>query len=104
METHVFRIAQEALNNAVTHGQADQINVTLGIESDNGILSVCDNGIGFDLEAKSDGNGLQTMAYRARLIGGTMELRRRRIRGIEVICSFPIIEKPATAGNHVSHT
>jgi two-component system sensor kinase FixL len=68
---HLFRIAQEALNNATKHGHAK--TVVIALESSDGIISlrVSDDGIGFDpTRSALRGMGLNIMRYRARMIGG----------------------------------
>ncbi|HXH28809.1 MAG TPA: PAS domain-containing sensor histidine kinase [Candidatus Polarisedimenticolia bacterium] len=94
--THLFRIAQEAVNNAVTHGKGDRIEITLRRRDGKGLLTVRDDGAGLpEQEPPSNGVGLHTMAYRARLIGGSLELSRRTPRGTAVECVFPL---PGRAG------
>lgn len=75
--THLYRIAQEAINNAVRHGRADLIKLSLDAGRKNIRLTVDDNGIGFEESAKqsnSDGMGVQTMKYRARISGGELNI------------------------------
>ncbi len=86
--THVFRIAQEAVNNAVKHGKARSIEVTLMPVHDHLELSVADDGAGFAPDAKMDGLGLRIMNYRARKIGGALEVAKPDQGGIRVTCSF----------------
>ena len=94
---HLFRIAQEAVNNAVTHGRAERIEISLRGTDGEGRLSVRDNGVGLPDEARQGGGiGLHTMAYRARLIGGSLEVRRRTPRGTAVTCVFPLPATPET--------
>lgn len=97
---HLFRIAQEAVNNAVVHGRADRIEISLGGTGVKGLLSVRDNGVGLPDEAhQSEGVGLHTMAYRARLIGGSLDVRRLAPRGTAVSCVFPLPEATDTREN-----
>jgi len=89
--THLFRIAQEALNNALRHGQADQIDVSLSQCNGQITLQVKDNGRGFDpdlsLRGKAVGGmGLQIMAYRAGIIGGVLRIERHKKGGMLVEC------------------
>jgi PAS domain S-box-containing protein len=94
VEAHLFRIAQEAVNNGVFHGRAKQIEISLKTQEGVGLLSVRDDGVGIPEEAhNSDGIGMHTMAYRSRLIGGSLEVRMRARRGTVVSCAFPL---PAT--------
>ena len=97
-EAHLFRIAQEAVNNAISHGQANRIEISLSCKDGKGLLHVRDDGVGLPVEARNpDGVGLHTMAYRARLIGGSFEVRRLPRRGTAVTCTFPLPEKSDTS-------
>ena len=90
-ESHLLRIAQEAVNNALTHGRADRIEIGLGSKGGQGLLCIMDNGVGMHVKAPTpEGVGMHTMAYRARLIGGSLEVRRRTPRGTAVTCVFPL--------------
>ena len=92
--THLYRIAQEALNNALRHGHADEIYISLVQQNDRIILAVSDNGVGFDRGAsrteKTGGMGLRTMEYRAGLIGGTLHVERSEKGGTLVRCDVPL--------------
>lgn len=88
---HVFRIAQESINNAVTHGHAARIELSLLRHGRQGRISIRDDGLGIsDKTLHSGGSGLRTMSYRARLIGGRLEVRRHPERGTVVTCTFPM--------------
>jgi PAS domain S-box-containing protein len=88
VEAHLFRIAQEAVNNAVAHARAERIEISLKLKD--GLLSVRDDGVGLAEEGRNqEGIGLRTMNYRARLIGASLTVRRRDRRGTAVICTFP---------------
>ena len=90
-ERHLFRIAQEAVNNAVAHGKARRIEIRLGAQGGEGVLTVLDNGVGMpERLLPPDGIGLHNMTYRARLIGGRIEVRRRSRGGTTVLCAFPL--------------
>lgn len=91
--THLYRIAQEAVNNALRHSQANEIVVSLQQNGKEIVLEVIDNGIGIDetyrrlLEAKKDhGMGMRTMQYRAGIIGGSLQIERRNEGGTSVKC------------------
>lgn len=71
----LFRVAQEALNNAVKHGHAKQISVVLAREAGDIRLQIKDTGIGFDPAAKAEGLGLVSMQERLRLVGGKLAIR-----------------------------
>ena len=84
---HLYRIAQEAINNAVKHGKAQSIVVTL--TRSNGILSlvVKDDGAGFPKsEVKSNGIGLRVMNYRAGMIGASLSIENQSTGGTIVSC------------------
>ncbi|MEY2513038.1 MAG: hypothetical protein QOJ89_396, partial [bacterium] len=76
IRTDVFRIAQEALHNALRHADAGRIAVTVRCGGDDGVeLTVSDDGVGFDASAvRSRRLGLTTMAERARAIGGSLDV------------------------------
>jgi signal transduction histidine kinase len=94
-EAHLFRIAQEAVRNAITHGRADRIEISLKYNDMNGLLIVRDNGVGLPEDAHNrDGIGLYTMDYRARLIGGSLDGRRQPQRGTVITCAFPLLQTP----------
>ena len=65
----LFRIAQEAINNAVRHSQASRITVAFSLEDDVLALEISDNGIGISKAGSAGGSGLDNMRVRARLIG-----------------------------------
>jgi signal transduction histidine kinase len=90
-EPHLLRIAQEAVRNAITHGRADQIDISLESADGSGLLSIRDNGVGLSEDHRNrDGIGLHTMEYRARAIGGCLTLARRPQRGTLVACAFRV--------------
>ncbi len=92
VESQLYRIAQEALRNAITHGRAKTIEIKLlSREDGKGVLSVRDDGVGFPEETlKREGIGLQTMVYRSRLIGASLEVKPCATGGTEVTCLFPL--------------
>lgn len=71
----LFRVAQEALNNAVKHGHAKQVTVALTREAGLLRLQIKDTGIGFDPAARAEGLGLVSMQERLRLMGGKLAIR-----------------------------
>ena len=87
---HLYRIAQEAVHNAVRHGRASTIRVCLGGRNGTGILCIHDDGCGIsDRDASHSGMGLNIMRYRAGMIGGALEIVPGPERGTAVICRFP---------------
>lgn len=85
--THLFRIAQEAVSNAIKHGRARQIVVSLE-EVEAGVrLSVYDDGAGLGLlSAASSGMGLRIMADRAKMMGAQFSIAARAAGGTELQC------------------
>ncbi len=91
MATHLYRIAQEAVNNAIKHGDAKNIVVSLSTESARGKLSIEDDGPGIaEIPANNPGMGMQIMNYRAKMIGGSLHVQKAGSRGTSVICQFPL--------------
>ena len=89
--THLYRIAQEALNNAIKHANASRIEVSVGLVGDRGCLAIRDNGRGFDAEPqKSAGLGLRIMQHRCGMIDAEFEIRSSAEHGTEVRCYFMI--------------
>ena len=89
--THLYRIAQEAINNAIKHSRASSIGISLRARGGQLELNVEDNGAGFIPKAagKSKGMGLHIMNYRARSIGGTLSVGPRARGGTRVSCRVP---------------
>ena len=87
--THLYRIAQEAVNNALKHSQADRIEVSLSGLGNRITLRVLDNGQGIE-EKRRDGPGmgLRIMAYRAELIGAALQVGQTTGGGAEVACTI----------------
>ena len=86
---NLYRIAQEAVTNAIKHSHARSISIGLGAVEDEVTLTVKDDGIGFpDSLDRSNGMGLHIMNYRARMIGASLDIRRGAGGGTIVICSF----------------
>ncbi|MCP4714868.1 MAG: PAS domain S-box protein [Deltaproteobacteria bacterium] len=86
---HLYRIVQEAINNAVRHGKAGQINVSLETVGAKCILTVKDDGIGMDeVPQAGKGMGISLMNYRATMIGATLVVRGVPEEGTIVTCTF----------------
>lgn len=102
LETACFRIAQEALTNVVRHAKATHVVVRLTRDSDALLLTVKDNGVGFDVERLRSRAprvatlGLISMQERAHAAGGTIELDSSPASGTEIRFSLPLdAESPA---------
>ena len=72
--TNLFYIAQEAVHNAVRHGKADVVSMELLLDNGRIVLEIKDNGPGIPEKPDSKGMGLRIMGYRAKMIGGSLEL------------------------------
>lgn len=89
---HLYRIAQEAVQNAIKHGKPERVAIHLA-KADHAIrLAVTDDGNGLSRTfAKSTGMGLKIMEYRAKTIGAILELRRGEQRGTVLSCLLPAV-------------
>jgi PAS domain S-box-containing protein len=90
--TQLYRIAQEAVANAIKHSHADRIEVTLSMDDTALVLTIRDNGKGIpDHSAtRGTGMGLLTMSHRARMVGGTLSAGPDVPRGTVVNCVVPL--------------
>ena len=83
---HLFRVAQEAVSNAIKHGRATNVLIRLEMQGVRKKLSVIDDGSGLPRSGwNENGMGLRIMSYRAKLIGAKFNIRRERI-GTVVTC------------------
>jgi PAS domain S-box-containing protein len=83
----LYRIAQEAVANAVRHSRATNIRIDLTRENGKPVLKIEDNGMGMPLEtAHKEGMGLRIMRYRAELIDADFEISPSRKGGTQVVC------------------
>jgi signal transduction histidine kinase len=91
MATHLYHIAQEAVNNAIKHGDPRKILIQLTAEQGRGKLTIKDDGKGIaEGLAATQGMGLHIMNYRAGIIGGALEVRPDTTQGTVVTCTFPV--------------
>lgn len=79
-----YRVAQEALNNAVKHSRSERVKVRLDSSQNRIRLQVRDFGVGFDPASKADGLGLATMQERLRIVGGTLSIKSSAGKGTEL--------------------
>jgi signal transduction histidine kinase len=85
--THLYRIAHEAVRNAIRHGQSKNIHVDLSVRAGILELSIRDDGVGLaPAEERTDGLGLRIMAHRASMIGGSLVVERSPEGGTQVVC------------------
>jgi signal transduction histidine kinase len=92
--THLYRIAQEAISNAIKHGGAKNIQISLSDGEHRGHLVITDDGAGMTETApaplRGRGMGLRTMSYRAAIVGAILTIEPGRPRGTRVECNFPV--------------
>jgi signal transduction histidine kinase len=90
----LYRIAQEAIRNAIEHGRAGKVEIYLVAHQEQIVLTVSDNGRGFDPSVAGQGLGFRTMGSRAHSVGGSCEVESRAC-GTTLICRVPIARRPA---------
>jgi signal transduction histidine kinase len=98
-EAAVYRVAQEALHNALRHSGADTICVSLAARRHRVILEVADRGRGFAVDAPSGGLGLASMGERAAAAGGMLTVRSAPGEGTLVRLELPVTAKNHAPGN-----
>src|SRR5262249_39852934 len=92
--TQLFRIAQEAVNNALKHARARNIRIGLVPDGRHATLEVTDDGIGIrEPAATNSGIGLRIMRYRADLINAALTIQKGDKGGTKVSCTF-FLEQP----------
>jgi signal transduction histidine kinase len=93
--TQLYRIAQESISNALKHGLADDITISLNQQDFQVILEVSDNGIGYEprptptAPSGRGGKGIQIMLYRASMLGGDLHIGKNAGGGTIVRCTVP---------------
>jgi PAS domain S-box-containing protein len=97
--THLYYIAREAVNNAIKHGHARHIVIRLAAVERQGALTIQDDGCGIgNTTPGNKGMGLHLMNYRARMVGGSLEVQRVDVGGTMVTCLFPVSFLAADTG------
>lgn len=91
LANHLYRIAQEAVRNAVRHGQARTIRLHLTVTRAKVSVAITDDGVGLPEHAMdATGMGLKIMRYRARMLGGEVLFERVEPQGTRVLCECPL--------------
>jgi signal transduction histidine kinase len=86
----LFRVAQEALHNALTHSEASSVSLHLIGDSDRLMMTIVDDGVGFDVDdAWRRGLGLVSMGERLESIDGTLDIQSRPGSGTRLSVSVP---------------
>jgi PAS domain S-box-containing protein len=93
----LYRIAQEAVHNAVEHGAAREVQINLAFNHEVMLLTIRDNGKGFDSNADGNGMGLRIMRYRAQCVGGSCDVQSSS-EGTVVRCRVPLEPQLAAFG------
>ena len=106
IETELYRIAIEALNNLVRYARAKKVTVDLRTENGKVFMEICDNGVGFNLsQAKNRGGmGLHNMEQRARQIGGELEIISAPGSGTRILLSAPVKPTPEKASLEMNNS
>lgn len=94
----LYRVAQEAVRNAIEHGAAREVLIQLTFGDQDLMLTVQDDGKGFDASVNGQGMGLRIMRYRAQCIGGSCEVHAGPSQGTIVHCRVPLEAQPAVFG------
>jgi PAS domain S-box-containing protein len=91
VRNHLYRIAQEALQNSLKHSGASSIDIELSSRAGGLVLSVTDDGLGSAADADTrSGLGMRTMRFRASAIGAALSITRGANGGNLVVCDVPI--------------
>lgn len=105
MATHLYRVTQEAVSNALRHGKATRLEIGLANLGDRIQLAIRDNGKGLprSLPKKRQGLGLRIMQYRAGIIGGSLVIQREPTGGTTVACTVHIHRPQAATTQNPKH-
>jgi len=88
---HLYRIAQEAVTNAIKHGKARHVTISLAADPETIYLKITDDGPGLPEKTPNGGGlGLRIMAHRASMIGGSFKIESLPGRGTRVSCQLPV--------------
>jgi signal transduction histidine kinase len=88
---HLYRIAQEAINNATKHGKATNVLVSLSENGNATTLRIADDGAGISKTGNAgDGMGVGLMYYRARMAGGELSIEEPSGGGTVISCGIPL--------------
>ena len=99
LATHLYRIAQEAVNNAVKHARPAHIAIRVEKSGDGMTMSITDDGAGLPEDASARGGmGLRIMSYRARMIGAALDVSRNPEGGTTVLCQIQAASEQGLPG------
>jgi len=90
LELMLYRIVQEQLNNILKYAKASNVNIALKLTAEAISLTITDNGIGFDVSAKSKGIGLKNISSRVEFYSGTLTINSAPAKGCKLEVTIPI--------------
>ncbi|MCZ8216726.1 MAG: ATP-binding protein, partial [Cyclobacteriaceae bacterium] len=87
---HLFRIVQEGLNNIVKHAQASEVDLQFFVHENELVLTIEDNGRGFDTSKNASGIGLQNMKVRTESLNGHLDISSQPGNGTHIMIRIPM--------------
>lgn len=87
---HLFRIVQEAVNNVVKHAEATELDLQFFVHDNELVMTIEDNGKGFDTQSRNPGIGLQNIRARTESLNGTLEISSQPGRGTNMMIKIPV--------------
>jgi two-component system sensor histidine kinase UhpB len=100
IQTNVYRIIQEQLNNIVKHARAKKVEIHVNLTGDDIKLVVADNGTGFDPELANEGIGMKNIKRRTEMLSGNLTLNTSPGNGCQLVIVLPLNQPGKTASNH----
>ena len=101
---HLYRIVQESISNAIKHGPAEQIGVSLDWNAERALIAITNDGNGVATNGRGEGMGLEIMRYRARLIGANLGISRTTSGGTRIRCHLPNLSSELSKVNREAVT
>jgi signal transduction histidine kinase len=92
----IYRVIQESINNAVKHADAKVIKIKFDLISNQLKIQIIDNGVGFDMDKVSYGNGLNNLEKRAQRLQSKLEIKSEIAKGTSIKLLFPLKNKKST--------
>ena len=100
VEGTLYRLVQESLTNAVKHASAGKVTVVLAVAGDDVVVTVTDDGVGFDPQASTEGFGLVGMHERVALVGGELTVESTSGQGTTVRARVPARHREGVTALH----
>jgi PAS domain S-box-containing protein len=92
---NIFRIVQEQMNNIIKYSKADEVSIVLARTEEQLLLTIADNGIGFDLNMPRKGVGMHNISSRTDVYNGSLEINTSPGNGCRIHIKFPFSSSPA---------